>query len=146
MKEHRLPGPWEEVATEHEALASALEAVETARGGRAEQLEALHALLVPHLQREESVLTESFWRQALSEEQARSFGKAVAIHSRAHLKPTAQLLPLVLYNLDPEERATFTAPMPSFVVKGLVPVAFRGAWRPLRPFMAYPPRRWTPLP
>lgn len=139
-------GPWDTIATEHEALTGALEGAITARGGRAELLEALHALVVPHMEGEEEVLTESYWRELLSADEARAFGKDIAAHSKAHLTPATKMLPLVLYNLDPEERAAFTEPMPGFLVNGLVPYAFRAAWRPLRPFMAYPPRRLSPLP
>ncbi len=139
-------GPWEQIEHEHEALGAALESLRVARGGRAELLEALHRDVVPHMEAEEEVLTEAFWRELLSVEEARAFGKEIAVHSRAHLTPAARMLPLVLYNLDPEERAAFTEPMPSFVVRGLVPYMFRASWRPLRPFMAYPPRRLTSLP
>jgi hypothetical protein len=139
-------GPWDRIHEEHGSLTEALEQLRQARGGRADLLEALHREVVPHMEAEEEVLTEAFWRDLLTTEEARAFGKQIAAHSRAHLTPSARMLPLVLYNLDPEERAAFTAPMPSFVVRGLVPYVFRASWRPLRPFMAYPPRRLSPLP
>ena len=139
-------GPWDAIASEHEELTAALGDVQNARGGRAERLQELHDQVVPHMEAEEEVLTEAFWRELFSAKEARAFGKEVAAHSRAHLTPAAKMLPLVLYNLDPEERAAFTEPMPGFVVRGLVPYAFRAAWLPLRPFMAYPPRRLSPLP
>jgi hypothetical protein len=120
--------------------------LQEAAGGRANHLAALVALLTPHLALEEAHLTASFWANLLSESEAADFGKRVAAHSRAHLKPASKLLPLLVYNLDPEERASFTAKMPGFVVNGLVPYAFRASWRPLRPFMAYPPPRLTSLP
>ncbi len=139
-------GPWDQIHDEHGSLTSALEQLKHARGGRAEMLQAIHDDVVPHMAGEEAVLTEGFWRELLSEEEARAFGKQVAAHSRAHLVPAARMLPLVLYNLDPDERAEFTEPMPGFVVRGLVPYAFRASWRMLRPFMAFPPRRLSPLP
>jgi len=139
-------GPWDEIQEEHASLARALDELKHAQGGRAERLQAIHDEVVPHMEGEEEVLTEPFWRGLLSEEEARAFGKEVAAHSRAHLTPVGRMLPLLLYNLSPEERAAFTEPMPGFVVRGLVPYAFRASWRPLRPFMAYPPRRLSPLP
>lgn len=139
-------GPWDQVSADHEALEALLDDLERAGGGRADKLDAVVTLLEPHLALEEEHLTEAFWAGLLDPEEASAFGKEVAAHSRAHLKPGAKLLPLVVYNLDPDERAAFTARMPGFVVRGLVPYAFRAAWRPLRPFMAYPPPRLSPFP
>jgi hypothetical protein len=150
LRQRGAEGPWDEVSEEHEQLAAHLDALEAAVGrddasGVLAPLQAVQALLPDHFRMEEDALTEGFWQQLLSEEEARAFGKEVAAHSREHLKPAAKLLPLLLYNLDDVERARFTERMPAFVVNGLVPVAFRPAWRGLRPFMTYPPRRWTRL-
>jgi hypothetical protein len=138
-------GPWAEVATEHEQLAALLSRLERAKGAtRAELLEQVARLVGPHMNKEEQHLTEAVWAQLLSDDEASAFGKEVAAHSRASLKPATKLLPVLLYNLTPTERAAFTARMPAFVVKGLVPWAFRPAWRGLRPFMTYAPRKLTP--
>jgi len=138
-------GPWEQVSEEHERLAALCSRLERAGAGeRADLLQSIHELVVPHMQAEEAHLTPDHWRQWLAEDEARAFGKEVAAHSRAHLKPSTKLLPLIVFNLTPSERAEFTERMPGFVVKGLVPYAFRPMWRKLRPFMTYAPRRWTP--
>ncbi len=127
-------GPWERVASDHHDVAARLAAGDV-RG--------LAELLPGHFALEEEVLTEASWRALLTEDEARALGKAIATHSRAHLRPAAKLLPLLLFNLDPDERARFTARMPRFVTAGLVPIVFRGAWRGLRPWMTWPPARWT---
>lgn len=138
-------GPWGRVADDHERLAVLLGRLERATDAdREDRVAAVRELVVPHMALEEEHLTEAFWRSLLSDDEAKAFGKEVAAHSRAHLKPSTQLLPLILFNLDDEERAAFTAPMPAFVSRGLVPYAFRPMWRKLRPFMTHPPRRLTP--
>jgi len=138
-------GPWVEVATEHEQLGALLTRLERAKGAtRAELLDQVAQLVGPHMAKEEVHLTEEAWRSWLSDDEARAFGKDVAAHSRASMKPATKMLPLILFNLTPTERAAFTERMPSFVVNGLVPYAFRPMWRGLRPFMTYAPRRWTP--
>jgi hypothetical protein len=148
LRDKGAEGPWDQVADEHEQLAGHLATLDQAverSDARAvlAPLQAIQAMLPAHLALEEDQLTERFWSGVLTEDEAKAFGKAVAAHSREHLKPAPKLLPLLLYNLDDVERARFTDRMPAFVVNGLVPVAFRPAWRGLRPFMTYPPRRWT---
>jgi len=138
-------GPWQQVATEHERLAALCARLERSAGSeRAELLRKVYQLVVPHMAAEEAHLGVDRWREWLSEAEATAFGKEVAQHSREHLKPATKLLPLILFNLTPKERATFTARMPGFLVRGLVPYAFRPMWRPLRPFMTYAPRRLSP--
>jgi hemerythrin-like domain-containing protein len=151
LREEEVDGPWQRVETEHVALRDHLDVLDAApEDGPADgsdlepALEAIVDLLPGHFALEEAELTEAFWRELFTEEQARAFGKEVAAHNRAGLQPEARLLPLLLYNLDEAQRAVFTDRMPGFVVHGLVPVAFRPAWRHLRPFMAHPPARWTP--
>jgi hypothetical protein len=127
-------GPWDQIGADHRDLVAQLTARDLAGLARA---------LPAHFALEEAVLTEPFWRGLLTAEEATAFGKEVAAHSREHLKPAAQLLPLMLYNLDPAERERFTARMPRFVTAGLVPFVFRSSWRGLRPWMAHAPARWT---
>lgn len=140
-------GPWAGVREDHEALATAL--IDAERAPRPElgrRLRRLHERLATHVAHEESLLDEAGWRALLSADEARALGKALSDHARRHLVPAARQLPLLLYNLDEAERAEFTAPMPAFVSRGLVPWAFRMAWRPLRPFLTHAPPRILPRP
>lgn len=138
-------GPWVVVAREHEQLAALLSRLDRARGDdRVALLCQIRELVVPHMAEEEAHLTEAAWRGWLTDDEASAYGKEVAAHSRASMKPATKLLPLILFNLTPGERAAFTERMPSFLVNGLVPYAFRPMWRGLRPFMTYAPQRWTP--
>lgn len=137
-----VDGAWARVREDHERLATALIDVERASTAElADRLRALDKLLRDHITHEESLLDEAGWRSILSADEARTLGKALSAHAREHLVPAARQLPLMLYNLDEAEREEFTAPMPGFVSRGLVPFAFRMAWRPLRPFFTYPPPR-----
>jgi hemerythrin-like domain-containing protein len=155
MRAAGADGPWDQVAAEHGTLSDDLAALEAAAPSGPSDLSDLEAplarivaLLGPHFASEEAALTESAWRGIFFDdsEAARAFGKQVAAHNRAGLQPSARLLPLLVYNLGPRDRARFTERMPSFVVDGLVPYAFRPAWRSRRAFMAYPPPRLTPRP
>lgn len=145
LRQLQAEGPWSKVHDEHERLAVLV--ARLSRVGATQRLGLLRQvrdLVVPHMAEEEVHLRPRQWRQWLGEEEARGFGKEVAAYNRAHLKPGTKLLPLIIYNLTPSERAAFTEKMPRFLVKGLVPFAFRPMWRPLRPVMTYAPRRLSP--
>jgi hypothetical protein len=130
LRDKGAEGPWDRIGDDHEAIAAGLDDPAALRGRLRE-----------HFALEEQALTESFWRGLLSDDEARALGKAISAHAREHLVPTAEQLPLLLYNLTDAERAEFTDRMPAFIVQGLVPFAFRASWRKLRPFMAFAPRR-----
>lgn len=130
LREKGAEGPWDTIHDDHGVIAAGLA-----------DPASLRDRLRDHFAVEERAWTEAFWRELLTDDEARALGKRVSAHSREHLKPTAEQLPLLLFNLDEAERAAFTERMPGFVVKGLVPYAFRASWRKLRPFMAYPPPR-----
>ncbi|MFT4623803.1 MAG: hypothetical protein ACI8PZ_002459 [Myxococcota bacterium] len=142
LRSRGASGPWDRVSDEHATVAAHLDALVS--GDPLPHLDALCALLPEHFAIEDEALTEEFWRGLFTEDEARAFGQRVSRHNRDSLKPSAKLLPLLLYNLAPDERGRFTDRMPRFLIEGLVPVAFRPAWRGLRPFMAHPPARWTP--
>lgn len=145
LRARGVDGPWEQVGDEHVTASEHLDAL--ARGDAPEpHLDALCALLHEHFALEDAALTADFWRGLFTEEEAADFGQRVSRHNRASLQPAAKLLPLLLYNLAPEQRGRFTDRMPRFLIAGLVPVAFRPSWRALRPFMAHAPDRWTPAP
>ena len=155
MREAGHEGPWDDVEEEHLELQRHLEALEAAPADGlddlsdlVEPLEAIDALLAPHFDKEEAGLTESDWRRIFDDdpEAARAFGKEVAAHNRAGLQPATRMLALLLYNLDDATRARFTDRMPTFLIEGLVPYAFRPAWRGRRAFMSHPPARLTPRP
>lgn len=141
---------WDQVVEEHQALSDALSTLEQATvhgppdlSDLEQALEQIVAILPNHFQAEEDALSEATWRGIFDDnpEQARAFGKQTAAVNRAALQPAARMLPLLLYNIPPDERARFTDRMPGFLIQGLVPYAFRPAWRSRRPFMAFPPRR-----
>lgn len=94
-----------------------------------------------HCGLEEALLTALPWG-TWGEEEVRALGKGVSDHARRYLRPTHVQLPLLLYNLDPEERRAFTSRMPRFVSALLVPWAFRPGWRGMRPFLAHAPPRF----
>jgi hypothetical protein len=48
---------------------------------------------------------------------------------------TIKVVPFLLYNLPPEERAIFSQGMPPVVTQELVPVVWKEKWSPMKPFL-----------
>jgi hypothetical protein len=53
----------------------------------------------------------------------------------AHSGPDYLVVPFVLYNLSPEQRAILAAEMPPIVTQQLVPIAWKAQWEPMSPFL-----------
>ncbi len=52
-----------------------------------------------------------------------------------HSGPDYLVVPFLLYNLSPEDRATMSAEMPPVVTQQLVPVVWKEKWQPMSPFL-----------
>lgn len=58
-----------------------------------------------------------------------------AEHGRKHTGPDYLVVPFLLFNLPPEERARFARAMPFIVTRLLVPLVWKKQWAPMRPFL-----------
>jgi hemerythrin-like domain-containing protein len=58
-----------------------------------------------------------------------------AEHGRKHAGPDYLVVPFLLFNLPPEERAVFASGMPFIVTRLLVPLVWKKRWTPMRPFL-----------
>lgn len=113
--------------------------------GLAAAWRALYDACLPHFADEERAFDDAWYAAHLAPDALLAFGKQVAQHSQQHHKPAARLLPFILYNLAPDDRAVFAARMPRFVTQVLVRHLFKWVgWRDMHPFLAYPPRSLRP--
>ena len=89
----------------------------------------------PHIVNEETVFSaERIDARVAPDEQLR-LGKLSREHSMAHSGPDYLVVPFVLYNLSPEQRAILAAEMPPIVTQQLVPIAWKAQWEPMSPFL-----------
>ena len=58
-----------------------------------------------------------------------------AEHGRKHMSPDYLIVPFLLYNLPPEERAIFARTMPLILTRLLVPLVWKKKWAPMLPFL-----------
>lgn len=102
-------------------------------------MEALEALWLPHIEREEQAFTSDKLRELLSFAEEKQMAKESAAHGRKNSGPGPVALPMLLFNLDDAERKAFEGHLPWIVRKVLVPIFWKSKWRPLTPYMAFPP-------
>jgi hemerythrin-like domain-containing protein len=68
------------------------------------------------------------------EEQVRLI-RRYAEHGQKHAGPDYLVVPFLLYNLPPEERAIFARALPAIVTQQLVPGPWKEKWQPMLPFL-----------
>jgi hemerythrin-like domain-containing protein len=89
----------------------------------------------PHIVNEETVFSaERIDARVAPDEQLR-LGRLATEHGMAHSGPDYLVVPFILYNLSPEQRATLTDEMPPIVTQQLVPIAWKAQWEPMSPFL-----------
>jgi hemerythrin-like domain-containing protein len=140
--------PFDSLTADHREMTSFLEKIdgliEDVEGGAqaAEPLNDLKRVLTqvrglwhPHIELEEDHLSPEKADELLSVEEQIELGTRFAQHNQEHAKPDYLVVPFLLYNLPPEERAIFSQGMPPVVTQELVPVVWRDKWLPMKPFL-----------
>ncbi len=89
----------------------------------------------PHIGIEQDRFTVARLGALINRDEHIRLGKLFAKHSQKHTGPGYLVLPFLLYNLAPEERAIFARNMPFLLTRLLVPVVWKARWAPMRPFL-----------
>jgi len=89
----------------------------------------------PHIQREETHLTEEAIAAARGVEEQMGLAMGLSQHARQNSGPDYLAVPFVLYNLSAEDRAAMIRVMPPEITQHLVPVVWKDQWAPLKPFL-----------
>jgi hypothetical protein len=145
----RLPDvPYDSLESDHREMQSILDAAgaaiealpsdEQAREALGDLVRALtdmRRLWRPHIQTEESHFTEDKLDRVMNATEHVELSKQSAQHAQAHSSPDFLVVPFLLYNLSPEERAVMVQSMPPVVTQELVPIAWKEKWAPMKPFL-----------
>jgi hemerythrin-like domain-containing protein len=89
----------------------------------------------PHIGIEQDHFAPDKVGPLLAPEEHIRLSKLFAEHSRKHTSPDYLIVPFLLYNLPPEERAIFARPMPLILTRLLVPLVWKKKWAPMMPFL-----------
>ncbi len=148
MLRDRLPdAPYDLLISHHRTMESMLLVVEAtveempqARGDGfwrtlAQKLTAIADLWQPHIRIEEDIFTVEKLGQLMSPEEHGRLSRLFVEYNRQHTSPDYLIVPFLLFNLMPEERAIMAQTMPPDVTQQLVPVIWKDRWAPMQPFL-----------
>ena len=148
FRQKQIDAPYLLLVAEHGAMQAILDEVVpaldrlAAEPGDKKSLAFLHQALSrltgiwhPHIQREETHLTEEAIAAAMGVEEQMGLAMGLSQHARQNSGPDYLAVPFVLYNLLAEDRAAMIRVMPSEVTQHLVPVVWKDQWAPLKPFL-----------
>ncbi len=89
----------------------------------------------PHIGIEQDHLAADKVGPMLDPEEHLRLSRLFAEHGRKHMAPGYLVVPFLLYNLPPEERAMFARGLPVVLTRLLVPWVWRRRWAPMKPFL-----------
>jgi hemerythrin-like domain-containing protein len=139
--EARMPdAPYEILTTQHATMSVLLEEAGAALsagdvGSLHDQLNDVNALWREHIEREEDAFSVEATEDALTPEEQRQVTRKVERHAQLHSWPPRLVVPFMLYNLEPEDRVVLEKTIPGFVTKIVVPVVWKRAWAPMKPYL-----------
>jgi hemerythrin-like domain-containing protein len=89
----------------------------------------------PHIGIEQKHFAPDTVGPLLAPEEHTRLSGLFAEHGRTHTGPDYLVVPFLLYNLPPDERAMFARAMPFIVTRLLVPLVWKKRWAPMKPFL-----------
>jgi hypothetical protein len=89
----------------------------------------------PHIGIEQDRFAPDKVGPLLAPEEHVRLSRLFAEHGQRHMAPGHLVVPFLLYNLPPEERAVFARGMPFVLTRLLVPWVWRKRWAPMKPFL-----------
>ena len=140
--------PYDELIAEHHVMEEILEELKATVEAIADQAQPgeplkelngaatkLAELWHPHIDKEHLHLYDTHKTDAVMDldEQIR-LNQETSEYSQ-QLGDPAYMVPLILYNLEPEERANMAQAMPPPVIQEMVPVVWQEKWAPMESFL-----------
>ena len=89
----------------------------------------------PHIELEEESFSDENLRDLMTSRDNAEILQKTGEHNQKNAGPDYLVLPFLLYNLEPPERARFARQLPSMIVDKLVPVDWKDKWSRMRPFL-----------
>lgn len=87
-----------------------------------------------HIALEEEHFTVEKLGLAFAPDEHTAMGRQFSEHTQKLTGPDYMLVPFILYNLAPDERALMAGMMPPVLTERLVPVDWKEKWSPMQPF------------
>jgi hypothetical protein len=89
----------------------------------------------PHILLEEHFFSKGAISAAIDVEEQRKISDAFGKYSQEHSEPPYWVVPFIIFNLEPQDRAIMVANFPPQVMNELVPTVWKDQWAPMKPFL-----------
>ena len=140
----KLPdGPFDVLIAQHQQMIFELDQLEHwLEAGAPAGVEELHQVLAElstlwhaHIDMEEATVgTENSFKYLTPAENAQ-LAKQLSEHGQGRSRPAELVMPFIVYNLSAEDRAEFIKLLPPIMMQQLIPMAWKAAWAPMKPFL-----------
>ena len=145
----RIPdAPYAELLRTHQQMLPIIEQVKgdiTAAASEANPTDTLHVMQQtfgqlrsiwhPHIATEEEQFTVAKLAAAATVDEHIKLERELGQHAMQHAGPDYLVVPFLLYNMPPADRAMQMAIMPPLVTQQLVPIVWKDKWAPMKPFL-----------
>lgn len=145
----RIPNaPYDQLDREHQDLLPALSAADDATesalsdappsiwlGRLLGALDRIDQLWHAHIAVEERHFDAGTIDGAFSGEEQGAMAQELGGYAQRNSGPDYLVVPFMLHNLEPADRAAFSSKLPPVVTQQLVPVAWKEKWAPMEPFL-----------
>jgi hemerythrin-like domain-containing protein len=138
-----IEAPYNRLKDDHNAMSHILDMLDQslleitpASVGRLRQvLDEFDKLWVPHIKIEEQNFTTKKLEPVMGMKEQVTLVEKLAEHSRKNSGKGQLTVPFLFYNLEGKEREEFMSNFPWIVRKVLVPVIWKGQWKPMSPYL-----------
>jgi hemerythrin-like domain-containing protein len=138
-----IEAPYNRLKDDHQAIARVLVTLDKCLleisfdgvGKLREVLGEFDKLWVPHIKIEEENFTAGKLHTVVGMKEQVNIAEKLARHGSKNSGPGPLALPFFFYNLEGKDREAFTMPFPWIVKKILVPMIWKGQWKPMSPFL-----------
>jgi hemerythrin-like domain-containing protein len=148
FKDKLLEVPYERLISEHEIFNDGLQEINTGTDNLKSENDELDSLKLlksgfdkidqiwhPHIQIENTQIYERIRSLNIDLEEMIRLQKEDKKFFQEHTGPAYLVMPFVLYNLSPEDRAILTQGSPENVTKQLSSTDWKDKWTPMQPFL-----------
>jgi hemerythrin-like domain-containing protein len=140
--------PYERLMSEHEIFNDGLKEINTGLSHLMSENDEMNSLKQlksgfgkidqiwhPHIQIENTQLYGQIGSLKIDLDEMIRIQKEAGEFFQEHTDPAYLIVPFVLYNLSPEDRAMASQGFPEMVTKKLVPIDWKDKWTPMQPFL-----------
>jgi hypothetical protein len=140
-----IEAPYDRLRDDHQTISRILDTLdqsllEISTGGVGKLREVLgefEKLWVPHIKIEEENFTMEKLQMVAGMKEQEDHAEKLTRHGIKNSGPGPIVLPFMFFNLEGKDREDFMMPIPWIVKKVLVPIMWKGQWKPMSPFLLY---------